>query len=95
MDRDVKASHIITHTFAEVAEQLREFKAEILPMVSNTMSYGDAPVFRIDPVRHDQDRITKALKVSLFCVTSGKISSATITHITLDDSIQPVTTRQS
>lgn len=53
MDRGVRASDIITHTFAEVAEQRREFKAEILPMVSNTMSYGDVPVFRIDTVRPD------------------------------------------
>lgn len=73
MDRDVKASDTITHTFAEVAEQLREFKAEILPMASNTVSYGDVPVFRIDPVRHDKDRITNAPKVSLFRVTPGKI----------------------
>lgn len=87
--------------FAEVAEQLREFKAEILPMVSNAMSYGDVPVFRLDPVRHDKDIITNAPKVSLFRVTSGKIrrvagpSSVTITHITLDDSTQLVTTQQS
>lgn len=74
MDCGVRASDIITHMFAEVAEQLREFKAEILPMVSNAMSYGDVPVFRIDPVRHDKGIITDAPKVSLFRVTSGKIT---------------------